>query len=340
MKRVACLLVAVALPMLGLGLTSLLAADTKGVDWKHGLSFYVRRAGQTEINDKTQKYGAEIFLDKDLNKLVYICETASIGLGTSARLGDGQEVKPPRLFHALEVRVRGANEATFSDKTRKYSSEVFKDVNTDNLVYISETGSLAVTPTGIASAPDTIKDPVWFHGLDVKVRKVGEKEFNDKTKKIGLEVYKDENTNHLLYITDAGRIAVVPAGSATKPTEVKAPTWFHGFEVKVRKADEKDFSKDTRAYGVEVYKDDNANMLLYVSETGDIAVVPAGGVDKPSSSKEPKWMYGRSFRVRKAAEKDFNDMTQKFGAEVYQDTNSGNLVYITETGTLTVSAGK
>ena len=336
MKR-SCLLLAAALPLLGLGLTALWAADTKGVDWKHGLNFQVRRAGQTEFNDQTPKFGCEIFLDKDLNKLVYICETASISLGSAAKTNDGQDVKPPKLLHALEVRVRGVNEATFSDKTPKFSSEVFKDVNTDNLVYISQKGSIAVTPGAGISAPDKIKDPVWFHGLEVKVRKVGEKEFGDRTKKVSLEVYKDENTNRLFYITDAGRIAVVPAGSATKPEEVKPPTWFHAFEVKVRKADEKQFSKDTRMYSVEVYKDDNANMLLYVSETGDIAVVPAGGLSKPSSSKEPKWLYGRSFRVRKANEADFNDMTQKFGAEVYQDENSGNLVYITETGTLAVS---
>lgn len=340
MKRVACLLLAVALPILGLGLTSLLAAETKGVDWKHGLNFQVRRAGQTEFNDMTPKFGAEIFLDKDLDKLVYICETASLGLGASAKLAEGQDVKPPKLFHALEVRVRGANEATFGDKTRKYSTEVFKDVNTDKLVYISEAGSIAVASAAGLRVPEKIKDPVWFHGLEVKVRKVGEKEFNEKTKKIGLEVYKDENTNHLFYITDAGRIAVVPAGSASKPTEVKAPTWFHAFEVKVRKADEKEFTKDTRSYGVEVYKDDNANMLLYVSEMGDIAVVSAAGVDKPSSSKEPKWLHGRSFRVRKADEKDFNDQTRKLGAEVYQDENSGNLVYITEAGTLAVTAAK
>lgn len=339
MKRVVSLLVAVALPMLGLGLASLMAADTKGVDWKHGLNFQVRRAGESEFTDKTPKFGAEIFLDKDLNKLVYISETSSISLGSAAKIGEGQDVKAPKLFHALEVRVRAPNESSF-DKARKYSSEVFKDVNTDTLVYISEIGSLAATPAAGISVPEKIKDPVWFHGLEVKVRKVGEKEFNDKTKKVSLEVYKDENTNRLFYITDAGRIAVVPAGSTTKAEEVKSPTWFHAFEVKVRKADEKQFSKDTRTYSVEVYKDPNANTLLYVCETGDIAVVPAAGVDKPSSSKEPKWLYGRSFRVRKANEADFNDKTQKFGAEVYQDENTGNLVYITDTGTLAVSAGK
>ena len=341
MKRVACLLLAVVLPMLGLGLTSLLAAEEETrIPWAYGLNLPVRRVGQIKFNDKTQKYGIEIYLDKDLNKLVYICETASLGLGTAAKLGNTQKVKDPETSHALEVQVRAVNEATFSDKTRKLATEVYTDPNAGNFVYVSEVGSLAVIPAAGITIPEKIKDPVWFHGMDLKVRKAGEKTFDDKTKKISLEVFKDENTNHLFYITNAGRIAVVPAGSATKPTEVKAPTWFHGFEVKVRKGDEKSWSGDTRTYGVEVYKDDNANTLLYVSETGDVAVVPAAGVDKPASSKEPKWLYGRSFRVRKATDPDFNKETPKFGAEIYRDENTGNLVDITEAGTLAVTAGK
>jgi hypothetical protein len=173
-----------------------------------------------------------------------------------------------------------------------------------------------------------------------EVRKAGEKQFGKDTKQVSLEVYKDANTNQLVYVTDAGAIAVVSSAGVGKPDKVEGPKWYHAFEVKVRKADEKKFSADTRAFGVEVYLDPNAKTLLYVSETGSIAVVPAGGLGQPSSSKEPKWLYGRAFRVRKADEKDFNDKTQSFGAEVYRDETSGNTVYMTETGALVVSPGK
>ena len=61
---------------------------------------------------------------------------------------------------------------------------------------------------------------------------------------------------------------------------------------------------------------------------------------KPSSSKEPKWQFGRSFRVRKADEKDFNEKTQKHGAEIYKDENTNNLVYMTDSGSLCVFQGK
>jgi len=316
------------------------AQESKGISWKHGLSFQVRKAGQTAFTPDTPKYGAEVFLDKDLNQAVYIAETASLGLGTAAKLSDSADVKAPLLSHALEVRVRPVGESSFTDKTPKFSAEVFKDVNGDNLVYISEKGSIAVTSAGEHKAPEKVKDPVWFHGLELKVRKAGQKEFDEKTPKVSIEVYKDDNTNLLFYVTDAGQIAVVPAGGATKPAEVKGPTWYHAFEAKVRAAKDEKFTKDTKMYGVEVYKDENANTLIYITETGSIAVVSAAGVAKPAGSKEPTWKYGRAFRVRKADEDDFNDKTQRFGAEVYKDENTGNLVYLSETGAVAVTAGK
>ncbi|MGH7226697.1 MAG: hypothetical protein ACRELF_26065 [Gemmataceae bacterium] len=57
--------------------------------------------------------------------------------------------------------------------------------------------------------------------------------------------------------------------------KVKAPTWLHGFNVKSRKASEYDFNKDTKKLGIEVYKDEENGNLIYVSETGSIAVLPS-----------------------------------------------------------------
>jgi hypothetical protein len=57
--------------------------------------------------------------------------------------------------------------------------------------------------------------------------------------------------------------------------KTKAPTWLHGLEFRVRKAGEADFGKETKKYGIEVFKDENTGNLVYISETGSIAVVPA-----------------------------------------------------------------
>jgi hypothetical protein len=58
-------------------------------------------------------------------------------------------------------------------------------------------------------------------------------------------------------------------------TEVKAPNWRYGLNTRVRKGDEADFSRETRKIGIEVYRDENNGNLIYVSESGSIAVVPA-----------------------------------------------------------------
>ncbi len=55
------------------------------------------------------------------------------------------------------------------------------------------------------------KGPKWLHGLDLRVRKGGEADFTKDTKKIGVEVFRDENNNNLVYVTETGSIAVVPA---------------------------------------------------------------------------------------------------------------------------------
>jgi hypothetical protein len=55
------------------------------------------------------------------------------------------------------------------------------------------------------------KGPKWLHGLDLKVRKGGEADFTATTRKVGVEVFKDENNNNLVYISETGAIAVVPA---------------------------------------------------------------------------------------------------------------------------------
>ena len=58
-----------------------------------------------------------------------------------------------------------------------------------------------------AAAP---KVPSWMHGMNLKSRKFDEGDFGDKTKKFGIEVFKDENNNNLIYISETGSIAVVP----------------------------------------------------------------------------------------------------------------------------------
>jgi hypothetical protein len=67
----------------------------------------------------------------------------------------------------------------------------------------------------------------------------------------------------------------LPFVYAQDGNKVKAWDWKHSMEVYVRKAGEANFSRDTKKYGIEVYRDENNGNLVYISETGSIAVVPA-----------------------------------------------------------------
>ena len=66
----------------------------------------------------------------------------------------------------------------------------------------------------------------------------------------------------------------LPAQPAGKAAATKEPTWVHAFNLMVRSAGERNFTKDTKKVSVEVFRDENNGNLVYVSETGSIAVVP------------------------------------------------------------------
>jgi len=56
--------------------------------------------------------------------------------------------------------------------------------------------------------------------------------------------------------------------------DVKDADWSHAFNLPCRKSKEADFTKDTQKFGIEVFRDKTTGNLIYVSETGSIAVVP------------------------------------------------------------------
>jgi hypothetical protein len=187
-----------------------------------------------------------------------------------------------------------------------------------------------------AAYQDTkVKKPDWKHAVGVKVREAGKDKF-DGAKKIGIEVYYDPNSDKTLFVSETGSVAVRPGGKDIAG-KGKTPEWSHAMDLAARKAGEKKFEPTTKKYGVEVYFDPATNKLLYVCETGSVAVVEGQKLGK--EGKGPDWSHAMDLKVRKAGEKMFGPQTQKFGVEVYHDVNNGNLVYITENGSLAVIKG-
>src|SRR5205823_5363599 len=163
---------------------------------------------------------------------------------------------------------RKAGEKLFTKDTKVHSLEVFLDQNTDDWVYVTEKGNIASTPAkgkaGSAGAPK------WVHSFDLNCRKGGVKDWKDAAK-FGIEVYRDTGTGNLVYVCETGAIAVLPEATPVKG-EGKAPDWLHGLDLKCRKFDEKAFGKETRKFGVEVFHDATTRALIFIGETGTLAV--------------------------------------------------------------------
>src|SRR5262249_13307837 len=133
-----------------------------------------------------------------------------------------------------------------------------------------------------------------------------------------------------------GAIAVVAAPAEEPKDTTKAPSWLHGFDLAIRKQKDPKFTDDTRRFGVEVFRDETNGNLIYVCETGSIAICPGGDkLAAPTENvKEPAWSHGWNVKARKFGEKDFLGRTTTFGGEVFRDENTGAILTICETGAL------
>jgi hypothetical protein len=313
---------------------------------KHGLEVRVRDAAEAEYSDKTKKIGVEFYLDGDGGNGVYIDEVGDLAtIAAKLVAPEDAQVKAFEWSHGLVMKARKAGEKDFGKETHRYGVEVCVDENNGNYLYVCETGTLAAVAgkVGVAKAGKDVKPPDWKNAMELRVRKAGEPDFNDKTKKIGVEVLIDANNGNVVYLSETGSIAVLPSKWATMNEAKKAPDWMYGLEVNARKAGEKEFSKDTKRYGVEVYHDGFAGAVLYIGETGAIACAPAilsAQTETGAKTKGPEWKRAMELDCRKAGEAAVSKDTKRFGVEVYFDPNTGNTVYISETGAMSVVPAK
>ena len=81
-----------------------------------------------------------------------------------------------------------------------------------NLIFLCETGSIAVAPapTGVKAPTANVQQPTWSHGVNVKCRSYGEKEFTDKTRVFGAEIFRDDNVGVTISVNETGTLSAVP----------------------------------------------------------------------------------------------------------------------------------
>src|SRR5207248_170645 len=151
--------------------------------------------------------------------------------------------------------------------------------------------------------------------------------------------FKDENNGNVIYLSETGGFAVVPSKLQNKDEAVKKaldPEHQHGLELAVRKFGEDNIGKDTKRYGVEIYSDENNGNLIYLCETGDLAVVAARVARKTpeGKTKAPELKHAMDLAARRVGEEKFTKATKRYNVEVYFDENNGNTIYICETGSI------
>lgn len=294
----------------------------------YGHDFKVRPGGQTDWV-KANKIGVEVFRDEPTNAIVAISENGAISVAQAGPVGTD---KTGKWLTAHDLATRKADEPEFTQNTKRFGIEMFRDLGSNRLLYVSETGSLAFAP--ITGELVTDRGPKWHHALVPKVRAPDQSGF-DNAKKFGMEVFKDENTGGLIYITETGSIATAKAPpSPPDSKKILPPKTAYGLVLRVRGANEPDFTNETKRIGVEVFEDPNANTLFYLTETGSVAVAPNPGKFIPEA-RGVTWKSAMVLKARKGGEKEF-DKARKFGIEVFQDNRTGNLIFISETGAIAV----
>jgi hypothetical protein len=298
----------------------------------YGHDLRVRKGGEKNFGPETPRIGVEFFLDENTKAIIALSETGALAVvkaPVGAALGTDRKCE---WKTAHDLSCRKAGEAEFKQSTKKWGVELFQDRATNSLLYVCESGSLMMTP--VPPGLVTTGGPKWHHALEPKVRAPDQDSF-DSAKKFGMEIFKDENTGGLIYITEVGAIAGAASTAPTPdPKKVLPPKAQYGLDLRVRGADEDNFTDKTKRLGVEVFEDPNANVLFYLTDAGYVATAPSTGKFVPKATSVT-WKSAMALRARKGGEKEF-DKAKKYGIEVFEDNRTGNLIFLSETGAIAV----
>ena len=182
-----------------------------------------------------------------------------------------------------------------------------------------------------AAQPAKPSKPTWLYAHDLKVRNLDEKNFSEKTPKVGVEFFHDAAGNALIAISEAGDIAVAPFGSMT---DQKKAEWITGLVIRVRDAAVTDL-KEGKQVGMECFKDLGSGNLLYV--TGQKTIAFADAPRSMKSDQDPIYHHALVLPIRPARESDFAN-AKKLGLECYKDGNTGGLIFVSDQGFITTAA--
>lgn len=291
--------------------------------WAFAHDLRIRPAGEAKVTPATPRVGVEVYRDGPTQ----VALTSAGGLAV-APAGTAAGSRVQWLFaHDLKFERGG--------KPAQMGVEAFRETSSNSALYATQTGLVALADAPGKPAADG--DAEFRHSLALQVRAATEDRFGSGSKRVAVECFRDERTGAAIYTSDAG-FAVLSKPSQPAAGAVQAPVALYGLSVRVRKpATAPATGVVTAVLGVEVYSDPNTGGLLYVSETGSLAVAPAAA--EPGGGQGATWMRGFAVAARPGGSADFKD-AKPVTVEVYADPNSGNTLYVTDSGAIAVLAKK
>jgi hypothetical protein len=143
-------------------------------------------------------------------------------------------------------------------------------------------------------------------------------------------MYRDSMTNQIVLIAPDGSLAL--ASGDLIDGGFKYSPHLHGYTVKVRRTGEDRFSSVTPTLGIAATQDRGFGLLVYVTDRGGLVAVKGKASADPT--RPPKWVTRLQLGVRRRGEAAPLPTDGRLGSvEVYRDDNTGQLLYISETGT-------
>ena len=295
-------------------------------EWVYAHDLKVRKGKEADW-EKSLKLGVEVYKMPQFNANVVITSSGSIAVVPDSLLPN----KSCKYVTGLNVSVRTADEEKFTKDTAFFGIELYGDAFSNGTLFLTEKNNVAVLDN--VAQPE--KDPMLLYGFKLKARKAGIQSFEKDAKSFGVEVYRDNGTESSLYVTETGAIAVTKStlDKSLEAKDVKKPKPLYGLEAGVRKLEEPDFTEKTQKLSIDVHQDENTNSLIYLTEAGNIAVVPVPAGMKAEGKFT--WKGSATLKARPGGEPDFVK-ANKYGVEVFLDVRTNYLVFVTTAGTIAV----
>ncbi len=113
----------------------LLGTKRRAAEWSHGLDLVARRPGQAKFEQRTPRFGAEVYLDDNQPAWVYLTETLHLAVVRAHDPVDSAKVKVPRW------------QAGFGPAGKEklgWSAELYHNTNAGHHVFVTHVGAVAV----------------------------------------------------------------------------------------------------------------------------------------------------------------------------------------------------